>query len=1245
MSVPRTLVRSLVLLYLLSSASPTPAQPAYSPGQILVKFQAAALKPTAGSLQNLARRYGVHAVEPLFSHHSGLSKPAGPFGRIYRLRIAPGANPREAAAAYAAHPGVVYAQPNHLFRPHQAPNDPQYGSQTGLSIIRWQNLWEGLGPRRQEVVLAIIDSGIDHTHEDLADNIWTNPAEAEGRPGVDDDGNGYIDDIRGWDFSDAPDLPGRGDYLTPDNDPADESGHGTHVAGIAGAVANNGAGIAGVAPDARLMALRAGVTLQSGGTFLEEDDLAAAILYAVDNGAHIVNMSWGAPERAFLIQDAVRYAADNGLILVASSGNTGEPGLAYPADDDETIAVSATDRSDHIAGFSSRGVPLDLTAPGANTLSTQPGNAYGRRSGTSFSAPFVSGLVALLLSRRPGLTPEQVRASLTGATVDLGAPGWDGDFGAGRIDAAALLPVIAQPHAPPTVRIHAPRTGQAAETDFEVTAQVSGSDPTAYRLSWGVGRMPQSWVPLLSGPPDTNIHLLWDVSFLPDTTAVLRLEADLSDGGTLEDRVLVSVRRTPPTISGAAFNPILQGPRIAYEVRWTTHRPTEGFLLYRPSGAAGEDTLASIAVDRTHKVTLPEHLPAGSLHYRILARGLSGRTTLTDPDSFEVVPLALPRDGYTEVAALPDGFLGDRPADFDGDGRPEIALMPYIEGTPFSPPRILERQDDGAFQQVFESERTFLPWSIGDADNDGAPDLLGVDVVRLRLFVGTQANPFPSVQTLDRTRTRGGEIADLDGDEQNEVLARSNAERGIRILKYRSDGAFEEAAFLSDPTAGSGDLGSRFVIADLDGDGRNEILAGDADGDLWTGEIDETGGYTATWILEGDDATNAGWVGGGADLDNDGILEFAVARAVEEENDPLNGAWNLEIYGATGPDAYALEWSTRISGVIATGNGIATGDTDGDGIPDLAVCLLPDLYLFRADGPDTYRPIWHSRASLTHRPIIADLDANGRPEILFNRNGAIRIFERTAPLPDTLAPQILNARPLGPDRIRLDWTASPGATAYRLFRGTGADTLTPLIDGLTHTAYLDTGLTENRLYRYAVAARLPGGREVRSSTAAARPNRAPDLMRLTTLGSNRLALTFSEPVGPADPDGYAVAPNLGRPTSAIRDRENRRIVLTFRVPFTSGVTYTLTLNTTADTSGVPLAADFRRIDFLPDHPLSPSARVADFDGDGRVAFTDFVLFARAFGTADPAFDLDGDGRVAFADFIRFAGFFGQTVRL
>ena len=343
-------------------------QPAYSPGQILVKFRTAASKTATGGLATLHARFGAGTPEPVFHPRAVLAKRARGFAQVYRLEINPDVNPVEAAAAYSEHPDVVYAQPVHLFFHHDAPDDPRLPEQYGLEQIRWQALRDGLPPGKQNVIIAIIDSGVDYTHEDLAGNIWSNQVEASGRPGVDDDNNGYVDDTRGWDFTHTPTLPAKGDFLAPDNDPMDESSHGTRVAGIAAAVTNNGVGIAGVAPDARLMVLRAGVTLQSDLTFLEEDDLAAAILYAVENGAHIINMSWGGPEAAFLIHDAVRYAAASGLVLVSSAGNSGEFGLSYPAAMDETIAVGATAPQDRIAVFSSMGVPLDMVAPGAGTL-------------------------------------------------------------------------------------------------------------------------------------------------------------------------------------------------------------------------------------------------------------------------------------------------------------------------------------------------------------------------------------------------------------------------------------------------------------------------------------------------------------------------------------------------------------------------------------------------------------------------------------------------------------------------------------------------------------------------------------------------------------------------------------------------------------------------------------------------------------------------------------------------------------
>ncbi len=1229
----------LVSLLALRSAA---AQPAYSPGQILIKFKTSASKIAAGSLEALHVRFGAGAPEPVFQTRTVLSKRARGFAQVYRLEIDADASPVEAAAAYSEHPAVQYAQPVHLFSHHGVPDDPRLSDQYGLEQIRWQILLDGLPPAEQGVVIAIIDSGVDYTHEDLAENIWINTVEASGRPGVDDDNNGYVDDIRGWDFTHAPTLPAKGDYLSPDNDPMDESSHGTRVAGVAAAVTDNGLGIAGVAPDAALMCLRAGVTLQSDLTFLEEDDLAAAILYAVENGAHILNMSWGGPESALLIRDVLGYAAASGVVLVSSAGNSGESGLSHPAAMDETIAVGATAPLDRIAAFSSTGVPLDLVAPGSGTVTTVPGNGYRRASGTSFAAPHISGLAALLLSRRPGLSAEQVRSLLIASVIDLGPEGWDSSYGAGRIDAGILLEKFTRWPAPPVVRIDRPQTDDGVWRNVDIIGRAAGPDVAGYELLWGPGEDPQTWIRLSGGPPGSDIRHSWMPGTPARASAVVRLLARLNDGTTLEDRVRIGIRRTSPAISKVSFSPILIGNRQAYRAEWHTRYPTRGALLYRSSAAAREDSLFSDIVYTRHRVTLPPDLDPGSLEYRIMAQDAAGLEEVSEPGTVAVNPMRIPSRGFVQRGTLPDGFLASEATDFDMDGRPEIVLMPYARGRRYNTNLIMERGDDGSFTTVFRTAEAFLPWALGDANNDGSTDLLGTRFPHVLLFGGT---PFPSETLLDTTQVEGGEIADVDGDGRNEIVTRSAEAGGILILRSTPEGAFVETTRLANPTEGFNLPGLRFVIADLNDNGRKEILSGDYDGDLWIYEARQGGGFdNRPWQLAGSDSTNTQWVGGGADIDNDGNVEFAVARAAEDRNDALNGFWTLEIYSADGPSSYAMEWSIRVSGVLSTGNGIATGDVDGNGIPDLAVCLRPDLYLVRAIGPDSYEPFWHGTVSLTSRPLIADLDKDGYAELLYNRDGAVRLMERTE-AGFTRVLQVAHAHPLGPDSARLTWAPVDGGATYRILRGVDGNTLTVIRDHLESNTYTDTGLVENRVYRYVVVATLPGGDEFRSAPHALRPNPAPELDRVEVLRERRLSLTFSEPMAAetADPHGYSVTPVLGRPTSVVLDRASQRALLTFAMPFEAGVAYTITLSMAADSSGVPLAPGYRNITFTPDRTIFPAAAVADFDGSGAVDFTDFLLFASAFGSSDPRFDLDDDGRVAFSDFVRFALLFGKAV--
>lgn len=272
-----------------------------------------------------------------------------------------------------------------------------------LNLVKAPAAWAN-GYTGQGVVVAVVDTGVDVTHPDLKDNIWINPREIAGN-GIDDDSNGFVDDVQGWDFVDR------------DNTPTDANGHGTHVAGTI-AAEQNGFGITGVAYNAKLMPVRV-IGLDGGGT----SNVAAGIRYAADNGANVINLSLGGGNSS-AIADAVQYATQKGALVVMAAGNDGGNQPAFPANlaNQWGLAVGAIDITEKLATFSDRAGALPLNyvvAPGDNILSTTPNNTYQSYSGTSMATPHVSGVAALVLSANPTLKPAQLISLLTAdATVE-----------------------------------------------------------------------------------------------------------------------------------------------------------------------------------------------------------------------------------------------------------------------------------------------------------------------------------------------------------------------------------------------------------------------------------------------------------------------------------------------------------------------------------------------------------------------------------------------------------------------------------------------------------------------------------------------------------------------------------------------------------------------------------------------------------------------------------------------------------
>jgi subtilisin family serine protease len=341
-------------------------------------------------------------------------------------------------------PDVAFVELNYAVRAMETgaftPNDPGWANQWGPVKIEAPTAWD-VTTGISDVVVAILDTGVQLDHGDLAENLWTNPGEIPGND-IDDDGNGKTDDVWGWRFFHKREGT---DFVSgEDNIVADDDGHGTHVAGIVAARINNSLGVAGIAGGSRLMTVKV-VDVDTGGWY---SDLAQGIVYAVDNGARIINLSLGAPWPSETLQAAVDYAHARGVVLVAASGSNGGAVL-YPGACEHVLAVAATDQSDDWVPLSNYGPEVDVAAPGAYIYSTGWAGASGGcatgycyKSGTSMATPHIAGLTALIWSARPDLASVQVMGVVTATAVDVNEhtlPGRDEYVGWGRIEASGSI--------------------------------------------------------------------------------------------------------------------------------------------------------------------------------------------------------------------------------------------------------------------------------------------------------------------------------------------------------------------------------------------------------------------------------------------------------------------------------------------------------------------------------------------------------------------------------------------------------------------------------------------------------------------------------------------------------------------------------------------------------------------------------------------------------------------------------------
>ncbi len=1077
-------------------------------------------------------------------------------------------------------PDIAYVQWNHYYSLDAitesfTPNDSTFGDQWNLAKIQAPEAWE-ITKGDPSVKIGIIDTGIDYTHPDLIPNLYINPDEDHNKNGtfepwpsgekrnpitfeldpnglwgdfdsLDQDQNGYTDDVIGWDFTNQPlnadNLNGFSDYETPDPDPFDENSHGTACAGIVAAATNNAIGVSGIAPNCKLVALRVFTALG----YADDKDIASAIVYAADNNIRVLNMSFGDVIISPLLKDAIQYAHEKGVVMCASSGNAGGDGQHYPSGYDEVISTVATSPSEDISTFSTYGITVDVAAPGEGIITTMPfydnyyTDSYG---GTSAAAPHSAGIAALILSQHPEYTPDQVRGVLVSTADDIALEGWDHFSGAGRVNAYRAL----QSTGTPVAKILSPTYDAGFSTEPELAIVGTATSPTFdfYRLSYTPGTTyGGSWETITESPYQKIQDTLgvWPISSLNDSTYTLRLAVHQKNGQTIEVRERFFIDRSAPIIDTFAIRDTYLNEKHGLLITGITDDLTQATIHYRRA-SSGLDFMpyTLTEIKRTHEALLQSDVLIAGIVYEffMVLKNRSGLISYSDTLKQTLDPeiIQTPTLGgfsFTNKSAqnLPKGYYLKTLADFNQNGKFELLLNEALprEGKKFGD---LKRFEYNTIEQRFmlldSVSAPYIPRDIKDFNQDGLKEVLVQSGGKTILFsqASLNASPFSSILFADTLSGDfwGALMADTKGDGKLELLARNDT--AFFIL----DQSFSKIATLENPVkiAKDGSKPSfeepKVLVEDFDQDGRPEILMGDYDANFFMYEYSGAGNaYQQTWLRR------TAYIGGSNSMISgkflaNGKTQFIIGyhsdNNLNERGDFDPQVWVFECYQATGDNAYVQLWEKAFYNykpAFFFPGATAAGDIDNDGKDELIILAYPNLYIFTwSMAKQTFVPIWLNPAAAANELVLDDLDGNGLKDIIFSDDLNAKIYEYqnfTGPL----APVGIEYEPLSDSAVSLSWLPVEGATAYNIYRDIYSSvnkTPTTLLAQTSATSFLDTTVSglNDRLYIYAVTAQNASMESDTSNYFIVKPHLQPRLVTANYEDHAFLRLGFSEPISP-----------------------------------------------------------------------------------------------------------------------------------
>ncbi len=1165
------------------------------------------------SIQNITEKTKLLSKSNLSnSPNEQFIKPLNPYfyskneaiGKLFIVNFKSSEDNNTARNLFDTDNNIEYTEINNTLKIDYVPNDSLINQQWALEKIGAFNAWETTKGSK-DILIAIIDTGIDYLHPDLAPNLFVNNQEDLNRNGIldagdinniDDDGNGFTDDVIGWDFTDRIGFPfssSGGDYLGWDNDPNDEYGHGTWVAGVIGAVSNNKTGVSGIVPNALMLNVR---TFDPTG-YGEEDDAAAGILYAVQMGAKVINMSFGDKNFSMVLRDVIQFAYQQGIVLVGSAGNSTSNLPHYPSSYQGVISTGATDYRDYLGSFSNTGSTIDLVAPGVNLVTTDRDDSYRQFSGTSASAPVVTGSAALLLSI-DNFSPDEICQILKSTSDDLGSSGWDESFGTGRINLSTAVTV----KAPADIRIISPRQDFATDSDsIDVRATILSGYFQKYELYFGEGLNPTTWKSLIDNGQyqfsDKIIYTL-KTKTLKDSVYCMRLVVYLQNGRTIEERTNFYIDRTPPEIQLVNLADAFYGSTPTVLGSIYTNEICTSFMHYR---IKGESEFKIIALDgfstnnlffkQMHYGFIPIPIALPNTTYEIFfeAKNLTGKVSYlynqntyfeitTDKSIFNT---SVSEKNYQ----LPLGRIYDNSIGLLGANTKSVLINEVANSADLQ----IYKFNGINFDKIDSLKNRLIPKSAGDFNNNGKMDFLSYFYPKASIDEQTTINGTKFITKFaDSTAIFRPILAnDIDGDSKTELLVFTN-DTTLTIYEITTDLKLNVEKKLTNFSAVSEVLNYKnafgspnaVITTGVAGTNSKEIWVVDTEGDLISYNIDGQNSYNngifiSTSFYGVKNILSAG------DFDGDGQNDLAVLLESSEDVDiaPFKLLLVLNIKNNQLNVVFQkvlIDPSIQFSSLgIKPKSSIKFADLTGNSNDELIVMTYPYSYIF-ANQNNINKSLFFAENSnikaneVYYNIFTDDLNNNGVLEFCLPVNNYLKFYEITNS--QAAVPVNFTGYSIDTNSVYLKWNSS-GSKTY-IYKGLSADNIV-LLDSTTSQYYYDNNIINNKNYYYVLKS-LDVSKEVSLSDFSSSINvLVHKPIKLTSIDSNNgesIILNYSGKINTAILDLHSFILNNNVKPSSISINSETSYILNFN-PVLSDGNYKLYTNSLTDFYGSPIKND------------------------------------------------------------------------